>query len=113
MSGAAPYYVPHDNDVGAALEFGVDLASDDGSPFPFDLYSIAYVVWCGGCETRRLTTASGLSIDTTMGAIDISDPAHRLWCGRHEHALELTEIATGRVEYLFDGPLSILGRTDP
>lgn len=79
----------------------------DGEPFEVDDYDFEYSV--KGCGTELLLTeGSGITIDSPTATATITPGlTYRLARGSYTHGFRKTNIATGQVDQIFDGTVTV------
>lgn len=105
MAGSAPYQYDVPLTAGSTLEHSVAWDMDDGSPFPWADYTIAYAVSPDGRSCGSLGGSASVNLD--LGLVTFACPA--LSPATYRHSCRITHIATGKTLPVFDGRLIVAG----
>lgn len=101
----APYEVNVSGTDDETFLFAIPFEQEDGTAFPFESYSIEYVVTKGGGQRLFLTLGNGI----TVNAPDVVFRAARgsLRNGEYQHGCRIKHLTTGDEFQVFDGTVSI------
>ena len=85
----------------------LELLKSDGTPFEVADYAFEYILKGCGAD-QLLTEADGISKDVPTATLTISPGVdYRLRRGTYQHGLRKTNLATGQVDQIFDGSVTV------
>lgn len=87
--------------------FTMELKAASGGAAALSGYSFEYVL--EGCGAKlALNEANGITVDDANDIIVVAAaPDYRLRAGQYRHGFRMTQISTGFVTQLFDGPVTV------
>lgn len=106
MANSAPYEVNVTGTDDETFAFSIPFENADGSDFPFDQYTIEYVVSEDGRPVLTLTEGNGITL--TPPHVTFKKPGSgSLDKGDYEHGCRVRHLSTGDTFQLFDGSVTI------